>query len=257
MRSCAMVNGVGCAEMRWWSRRGAGLALAAAFAGAALLTDQGWPSAAAVDLVYVQHGDWVLVRGAQGTVEGRVSGLGACGFRAAVDEGQGRGADLVSVSGHGLQSAPAIGRGGMYAGAGGIGNPGGGLVKMDESGDHRLQTERGVWLCTLRPDGSAHITPVWFVYISDTWWIGCRATSVKVRNVRADPRVVLTLTDPDRPLVAQGLAEVHSAAEFPAVVMSAFMAKYDWNPATIDGSGASRVLVRVSGERWLMAGKPG
>lgn len=132
-----------------------------------------------------------------------------------------------------------------------------GLVKMDESGDHRLQTERGVWLCTLRPDGSAHITPVWFVYISDTWWIGCRATSVKVRNVRADPRVVLTLTDPDRPLVAQGLAEVHSAAEFPAVVMSAFMAKYDWNPATIDGSGASRVLVRVSGERWLMAGKPG
>ncbi len=137
------------------------------------------------------------------------------------------------------------------------GIPAEGLVKMDESGGHRLQTERGVWLCTLRSDGSAHITPVWFVYVGDTWWIGCRATSVKVRNVRADPRVVLTLADPERPLVAQGLAEVHSAAEFPAVVISAFMAKYDWNPAAIDGSGASRVLVRVPVERWLMAGKPG
>lgn len=130
-------------------------------------------------------------------------------------------------------------------------------MKLDVSGDHRLQTERGAWLCTLRPDGSAHVTPVWFVYLGDAWWVGCRATSVKVRNLRADPRVVLTLADPDRPLVAQGLAEVLTEEDFPAVVLSAFVDKYGWNPATIDGSGALRALLRVSVERWLMKGEPG
>ncbi|WP_262286823.1 pyridoxamine 5'-phosphate oxidase family protein [Micromonospora sp. MA102] len=28
----------------------------------------------------------------------------------------------------------------------------------------RLPRESNAWLCTLRPDGSPHLTPVWFVY---------------------------------------------------------------------------------------------
>ncbi|MEU7754973.1 pyridoxamine 5'-phosphate oxidase family protein [Micromonospora sp. NPDC049171] len=37
----------------------------------------------------------------------------------------------------------------------------------------RLSREWNVWLCTLRRDGSPHLTPVWFVYADETWWIGC------------------------------------------------------------------------------------
>ncbi|MEU7799334.1 pyridoxamine 5'-phosphate oxidase family protein [Micromonospora arborensis] len=30
----------------------------------------------------------------------------------------------------------------------------------------RLARELNVWLCTLRRDGSPHLTPVWFVYLA-------------------------------------------------------------------------------------------
>ncbi|WBB66098.1 pyridoxamine 5'-phosphate oxidase family protein [Micromonospora sp. WMMD812] len=33
----------------------------------------------------------------------------------------------------------------------------------------RLDRERGVWLCTLRPDGSPHLTPVWFLFHDGAW----------------------------------------------------------------------------------------
>ncbi|MFJ8363696.1 pyridoxamine 5'-phosphate oxidase family protein [Streptomyces sp. NPDC093984] len=32
----------------------------------------------------------------------------------------------------------------------------------------RLARERNAWLCTVRPDGSPHVTPVWFLYLHDT-----------------------------------------------------------------------------------------
>jgi PPOX class probable F420-dependent enzyme len=130
-------------------------------------------------------------------------------------------------------------------------------MKMDESVDHRLQTERAAWLCTLRPDGSAHITPVWFVSVGDFWWVGSRATSVKVRNLRADPRVVLTLANPDRPVVAEGVAEVFTERDFPPILPDLFVAKYGWDPTVVDGSGAPRVLLQVTVQRWLMAGTAG
>ncbi|MCD5350130.1 pyridoxamine 5'-phosphate oxidase family protein [Kineosporia mesophila] len=121
----------------------------------------------------------------------------------------------------------------------------------------RLQHEQGAWLCTLRPDGSPHVTPVWFVHLEGCWWIGSRATNVKVRNVQADPRVVLTLESIDEPVVAEGRAQVAQADEFPEAVVEAFQIKYGWNPATVDGSEAPRVLLRVVTGRWLMAVAPG
>jgi hypothetical protein len=39
-------------------------------------------------------------------------------------------------------------------------------------------------------------------------------------------------------------------------VVTLFVAKYGWNPSTIDGSGAARVLLRVRVQRWLMKGTP-
>ncbi|MFD9565354.1 pyridoxamine 5'-phosphate oxidase family protein [Streptomyces sp. NPDC059994] len=59
----------------------------------------------------------------------------------------------------------------------------------------RLAEEKNVWLCTVRPDGSAHVTPVWFVHQSSQWWIGSDHSSVKVRNIHKEPRVSLALED--------------------------------------------------------------
>ncbi len=118
----------------------------------------------------------------------------------------------------------------------------------------RLARERNVWLCTLRPDGSPHVTPVWFVHTDGVWWIACEGRSVKARNVTADPRVSLALEDGVHPVVAEGEARVHHAA-FPPAIVAAFAEKYaGWDirqPVTTDGD---RVLLEVPVRRWLLAG---
>lgn len=115
----------------------------------------------------------------------------------------------------------------------------------------RLADERNVWLCTVRRDGSPHVTPVWFVYADGTWWIGCDARSVKVRNLEADPRVSLALEDGTTPVVAEGIAHLHRG-DFPTTVVKAFASKYDgWDVRERVGE---RVLLEVAVRRWLLAG---
>ncbi|MFK4243131.1 TIGR03618 family F420-dependent PPOX class oxidoreductase [Micromonospora chokoriensis] len=118
----------------------------------------------------------------------------------------------------------------------------------------RLAREPNVWLCTLRRDGSPHLTPVWFVYVAGTWWIGCDGRSVKVRNVTADPRVSLALEGGNAPVVAEGTARVHRDG-FPKTVVEAFAGKYDgWDVGRQVSPGGERVLLEIPVRRWLLAG---
>jgi F420H(2)-dependent biliverdin reductase len=118
----------------------------------------------------------------------------------------------------------------------------------------RLAEEPNVWLCTLRRDGSPHLTPVWFVYASATFWIGCESRSVKARNVRADSRVSLALEGGDTPVVAEGAAQVHRGG-FPGAVVEAFARKYDgWDVSRQVGPDSERVLLEIPVRRWLLAG---
>ncbi|SCL70263.1 pyridoxamine 5'-phosphate oxidase family protein [Micromonospora chersina] len=115
----------------------------------------------------------------------------------------------------------------------------------------RLADERNVWLCTVRRDGSPHVTPVWFIYADGTWWIGCDARSVKARNLEVDPRVSLALEDGTAPVVAEGVAHLHRG-DYPATVVEAFADKYEgWDVGEPEGE---RVLLEVPVRRWLFAG---
>jgi PPOX class probable F420-dependent enzyme len=119
--------------------------------------------------------------------------------------------------------------------------------------ERRLLDEEIVWLSTVRADGSPHVTPVWFVFDAGTWWIGCNAQSVKVRNCRVRPAVALALEGGRVPIVAEGVASV-SIAEFPGEIVAAFARKYGgWDVATDDGTGV-RALIEVPTSRWLLRG---
>ncbi|MFJ2606476.1 pyridoxamine 5'-phosphate oxidase family protein [Streptomyces sp. NPDC087425] len=117
----------------------------------------------------------------------------------------------------------------------------------------RLAQEKNVWLCTVRPDGSPHVTPVWFVFLHDTWWIGTDEGSVKVRNLATSPRVSLALEDGGFPVVAEGEAALHRGP-FPTDIVDAFAAKYDWDVAAPRTPHGGRVLLEVPVGRWLLAG---
>ncbi|MET7375708.1 pyridoxamine 5'-phosphate oxidase family protein [Micromonospora arida] len=118
----------------------------------------------------------------------------------------------------------------------------------------RLSRDLNVWLCTVRRDGSPHLTPVWFVYLSATFWVGCEGRSVKARNVVADPRVSLALESGNAPVVAEGTARVHRAG-FPSTVVEAFASKYDgWDVGRQVDPDSERVLLEIPVRRWLFAG---
>ncbi|WP_304453496.1 pyridoxamine 5'-phosphate oxidase family protein [Nocardiopsis sp. YSL2] len=118
----------------------------------------------------------------------------------------------------------------------------------------RLRADRNVWLCTLRRDGSPHVTPVWFAHLRDRWWISVGAASVKVRNAAADPRVSLALQDGDAPVVAEGRATVRTE-DFPPDVVAAFQERYGYDiRVPFAWHGQDRALMEVNVTRWLMSG---
>ena len=61
--------------------------------------------------------------------------------------------------------------------------------------DRRLRSERVAWLTTVRADGQAQSTPVWFLWDGETFLVYSQPGAPKVRNVTANPRVSLHLGD--------------------------------------------------------------
>ncbi|WP_406040132.1 pyridoxamine 5'-phosphate oxidase family protein [Micromonospora sp. NBC_00898] len=118
----------------------------------------------------------------------------------------------------------------------------------------RLDRERAVWLCTLRPGGSPHLTPVWFLFVVGEWWICTAERNVKVRNVLADSRVSLALPDPCAPVVAEGVATVVRPPFRPDIV-AGFRDRYAGWDISADGPDGPYVLLRVGVTRWLLSGR--
>ena len=59
----------------------------------------------------------------------------------------------------------------------------------------RLGAEHVAWLTTVRADGQAQSTPVWFLWDGETFLLYSQPGAQKVRNVAANPRVSLHLND--------------------------------------------------------------
>lgn len=130
----------------------------------------------------------------------------------------------------------------------------GAVVSAEITLRDRLERERIAWLCTLRSDGSPHLTPVWFVHRADCFWISSGERNRKVRNIMNDPRVSLALEGADAPHVAEGRARLHSEV-LAEDVLVALAAKYDgWDAAAEVKPFGSRVLLEIQVDRWLLNG---
>ena len=66
-------------------------------------------------------------------------------------------------------------------------------------------------LVTLMPDGSPHVAPVWYDFDGESYTVLAEPTTVKVRNILADPRVAMSIASRQTPysyVLVQGTAEV-------------------------------------------------
>ncbi|WP_169583410.1 MULTISPECIES: pyridoxamine 5'-phosphate oxidase family protein [Microbacterium] len=57
----------------------------------------------------------------------------------------------------------------------------------------RLESEQVAWIGTNGRDGYPHAVPVWFLWLGDRAIVLSEPATVKVRNLQADPKVLLHL----------------------------------------------------------------
>jgi PPOX class probable F420-dependent enzyme len=73
------------------------------------------------------------------------------------------------------------------------------MAKLDDAWKSVLQQPVLVHLSTLMPDGSPHSSPVWVDLDGNDIVINSAQGRVKDKNMRRDPRVALSVTDPSNP----------------------------------------------------------
>ena len=89
-----------------------------------------------------------------------------------------------------------------------------------------LAEERVVWLSTVRPDGTPHLVPTWFWWDGEALVVFSKPGATKVRNLRANPRLMVAVGDPEDDF-SVGLIEAHASfLDGAAAVPDAFFAKY-------------------------------
>ena len=91
----------------------------------------------------------------------------------------------------------------------------------------RLERNLIIWISSVRPDGRPHSVPVWFLWEDGTVLIFSRPDQ-KIKNLRANPRVVLALDDTqggDDVVLFEGTAELLPTPSL-EVMNAAYAAKY-------------------------------
>ena len=95
----------------------------------------------------------------------------------------------------------------------------------------RLHTEHIIWLSSVRADNRPHLVPVWFLWEeeSDTILIFSQPNNQKIRNLRQNPNVVLSLNSTDGGgdiVLLEGTAELLPENTISVVGSNAYLQKY-------------------------------
>lgn len=123
------------------------------------------------------------------------------------------------------------------------------MATIPETHEDLLSDERAVVavLATTMEDGSPQATPVWIDREGDLLRINTARNRIKDRNMRARPRVALTLVDPEDPyryMMVRG--EVVEDTEEGAVEhINSLSLKYRGDPNYKVAEGDVRVIYRI------------
>jgi PPOX class probable F420-dependent enzyme len=89
-----------------------------------------------------------------------------------------------------------------------------------------LVAEKVVWLSSVRPDGFPHIVPTWFCWDGAALLVFSKPNAVKVRSLRANPRLMVALGRPEEDFAVALIEAEATLDDAPAAVPDAFFAKY-------------------------------
>ncbi|HET8943617.1 MAG TPA: pyridoxamine 5'-phosphate oxidase family protein [Dehalococcoidia bacterium] len=92
----------------------------------------------------------------------------------------------------------------------------------------RLRASRNYWVSSVRPDGRPHSMPVWAVWLDGALYFSTARTSVKARNLYANPSCSITTESANEAVILEGQAAVEEDHSVLKPVWHAYKAKYDW-----------------------------
>jgi F420H(2)-dependent biliverdin reductase len=95
----------------------------------------------------------------------------------------------------------------------------------------KLEQQQIIWLACVRPDGRPHLTPVWFIFYDEMFYIATDPKNVKVRNLKLNPRAALALEDGVHPLICEATGRQIGPA-WDEEIVKRFKQKYDWDLTT-------------------------
>ncbi|MCO5182724.1 MAG: pyridoxamine 5'-phosphate oxidase family protein [Anaerolineae bacterium] len=140
-------------------------------------------------------------------------------------------------------------------------------VKPENEGDglfdwawvsDRMAQSRNYWICTTRPDGRPHATPVWGVWYEDTFYFGVGPESRKGRNLAVNPNIVVHLESGDEVVILEGVVHTVSDRGLLSRLAVRYNNKYKLTVYPEDGSGDSMLALQPAvAMAWLETDFPG
>ena len=108
------------------------------------------------------------------------------------------------------------------------------------------------WFSSTRPDGRAHLAPIWHVWHAGRVYVVTQENSVRAANIAQQPAVSLALPDPMNVLIIEGEARV--AAGMTAALRPLYQQKYQWD---IDADTDYRLIIEVTPRKVMAWGDDG
>lgn len=122
----------------------------------------------------------------------------------------------------------------------------------------RMAQSRNYWICTTRPDGRPHATPVWGVWYEDTFYFGIGSDSRKRRNLALNPNIVVHLESGDEVVILEGSVQPATDRSLLSRLAVRYNNKYQMTVYPEDGSGDPMLALQPTGAlAWLETDFPG
>lgn len=121
--------------------------------------------------------------------------------------------------------------------------------------EQRLAEARNYWVATTRADGRPHVMPVWGLWHQGAFYFGTDRTSVKGRNLAANPAVVVHLESGDEAVILEGRAAEAAAARLPELD-ALYLAKYQFPLTGAPGEALVYCVRPTTAFGWLESDFP-
>jgi general stress protein 26 len=116
----------------------------------------------------------------------------------------------------------------------------------------KFATAEACWFSSTRPDGRAHLAPIWHVWYEGRVYVVTQETAVRTHNITRNPAVSLSLPDTTNVLIIEGTARI--TPEQKEALGPSFKAKYNWAFAD---DNPYNVIIEVTPRKMIAWGADG